>query len=445
MDFRDRSLVQLRRMAREIFESALQSVDAREAIRRVVTLDGSILRIFAEQFDITRREIFVVAFGKAAPPMAASLSEILRGRITEGVISGPLSKQDISDPTNWQIFNGGHPLPNTQSLAAAKASFELMQRAEASRAIVIFLVSGGGSAMIEWPGKDNITLDDLRRANSALVSSEATIKEINSIRQAFSAIKGGRLAASAPTTTQVNLIISDVNSGDEAQVASGPTIFPAADSFNPRDVIDRYGLRSALPDSILRSIDSSGSLTMPELHQKTYVLLDNRSALNAAAEKAKTLGFEVEIDGEIVEQQIDQGCDMLLAQLVEMRRQRSLPACLISGGEFRCPVRGDGQGGRNGETALRCAIELERKPSEGNTVVLSGGTDGIDGNSPAAGALADQTTIPRGRAAALDANAFLTNSDSFSFFNQLGDAIVTGPTGTNVRDIRILLSSIPFH
>ena len=444
MDFRDTTLVLLRGTASEIFESALQSVDARDAVRRVVTLDRSTLRIFDEQFDIKTRQVFVVAIGKAAPEMAASLFEILRDRITEGVISGPPPKHDVFHSTNWQIFTGGHPLPNAQSLAAANASFELMHRAEASRAMVIFLISGGGSAMIEWPRSDNITLDDLRGANRALVSSEATIKEINAIRQAFSAIKGGRLASRAPTTTQINLIISDVNSGEEAQVASGPTIFPAADSFNPREVIDRYGLRAALPDSILRSIDdSSSSLTVPEvvLQQSTYVLLDNRSALNAAAKKAKALGFEVEIAGEIVEQPIDLGCHMLLAQLGEMRRQASnLPACLISGGEFRCPVGGDGRGGRNLETVLRCAIELERTPAEGNTVVLGAGTDGVDGNSPAAGAVADQTTIARARAASLDASAFLANSDSFSFFHQLGDAIVTGPTGTNVRDIRILLS-----
>jgi hydroxypyruvate reductase len=441
-------LVQLRRAAREIFESALQSVDAREAVQRAVALDGSTLRIFDEQFDITTRPVFVVAIGKAAPAMAARLFEILRERITEGVISGPLSKQDVFDPTNWQIFTGGHPLPNAQSLAAAKASFELMGRAEASRALVIFLISGGGSAMIEWPRNDNITLDDLRRANQVLVSSEATIKEINAIRQAFSATKAGRLASRAPTTTQINLIISDVNSGEEAQVASGPTIFPTADCFNPREVIDRYGLRAALPDSILQSIDdSSSSLTVREtgLQQSTYVLLDNRSALNAAAKKAKVLGFEVEIASEIVEQPIDPGCHTLLAQLGEMRRQSNLPACLVSGGEFRCPVKGVGQGGRNCETVLRCAIELERNPAEGNIVMLSAGTDGIDGNSPAAGAVADQTTIARGRAAALDANAILANSDSFSFFNQLGDAIVTGPTSTNVRDIRILLSSVVFH
>jgi hydroxypyruvate reductase len=321
-----------------------------------------------------------------------------------------------------------------------------MRRAETGRAMVIFLISGGGSAMIEWPCNDNITLDDLRRANRALVSSGATIKEINATRQAFSAIKGGRLASRAPTTTQINLIISDVNSGEEAHVASGPTILPSADSFNPREVIDRYRLRPALPESILRTIDdSSSSFTEPEveLRQSNYVLLDNWSALNAAAEKAKALGFKVEIAREVIEQPIELGCQMLLAHLGKLRRQAgNLPACLISGGEFRCPVRGEGQGGRNLETVLRCALELNRNAAEGHIVVLSGGSDGIDGNSPAAGAIADETTIARGRAASLEPGTFLANSDSFSFFSQLGDAIVTGPTGTNVRDLRILLSSL---
>jgi glycerate 2-kinase len=449
----NRYLPELRSAAQGIFDRALQSVDAREAVQRVVAVDGPTLKIFDHQFDTTTLKVFVVAIGKAAPAMAAGLFEILGERISEGLMTGPSrSGQSIFPSDTWQVFKGGHPLPNAQSLAAAKAAFELLQRAEAARALVIFLISGGGSTMIEWPRAHDISLDDLRQANRALVSSGATIKEINAVRQAFSAIKGGRLASLAPKTTQINLIISDVNPGEEAHVASGPTIFPTSDRFDPREVMDHYQLRPALPESILRTIDDpSSSLTVPfnrftsekgerELRQSSYVLLENCSALNAAAKEARRMGFKVKIADLIVEQPIELGCNLLLAHLSELRRQAdNSPVCLISGGEFRCPVRGSGEGGRNLETVLRCALELDRNAAEGHTVVLSGGTDGIDGNSPAAGAIADETTIARARGASLEAVTFLANSDSFSFFDQLGEAIVTGPTGTNVRDLRVLL------
>jgi glycerate 2-kinase len=287
-----------------------------------------------------------------------------------------------------------------------------------------------------------ITLTDLREANRLLVSSGATIAEINSVRRAFSAIKGGGLSRMAPNADQVTLILSDTNAGDEANVASGPTIPPVETETTAQEIIRLYKLESRLPRSILKSIEqyepSDFGKTVNSNH---YVLLDNETALRAASSRARELGFHTEIAQEICEQPIEQGCSLLFERVEKLQNQAGQEAkvCLISGGEFSCPVRGDGMGGRNSETVLRCAIELERHANVSDIAILSAGTDGIDGNSPAAGAVADETTITRATVAGIDAASFLNRSDAYSFFEKLGDAVITGPTGTNVRDVRILL------
>ncbi|HEU4930803.1 MAG TPA: MOFRL family protein, partial [Pyrinomonadaceae bacterium] len=293
---------------------------------------------------------------------------------------------------------------------------------------VIFLISGGGSAMIEWPVSDEISLRDLRAANQDLISCGASIAEVNSVRRAFSAVKGGGLARRSPRAQMFTLIVSDTNSGDEASVASGPTLAAPLDAPKAIEVLEHYSLDTVLPESIVRAVRNAKHANDP-INGSHVVLLDNRTAVEAARTKAIELGYECFLRNDINEQPIQDGCDLLLAS----------PSCTVSGGEFSCPVRGDGRGGRNLETALRCAINLQDQTS--HTVVLSAGTDGIDGNSPAAGAIADETTIHRARNLNLDAEQYLARSDSYTFFEQLNDLIVTGPTGTNVRDLRIVLRS----
>jgi hydroxypyruvate reductase len=302
----------------------------------------------------------------------------------------------------------------------------------------------------------------LRAANRVLVSCGATIAEINAVRRAFSAVKGGGLAACAPHADQVSLIVSDTGAGEEATVASGPTFDPPGDAPDAQSVVERYNLASRLPASILRAINQtananrgarSSALASRRTIREHYVLLDNRRAMQAAARAARRRGFVVETARDICEQPVAEGCSQMLSRLLALYRRRSTPhegraVCLISGGEFSCPVRGRGVGGRNSETALRLAIEMDRRaqaerddPSRRmNIVALSAGTDGIDGNSPAAGALSDEETLRRSRSRGLDAEHFLEQSDAYSFFNALGDAIVIGPTGTNVRDLRVLLA-----
>ena len=333
------------------------------------------------------------------------------------------------------VASGGHPLPNESSLASARAAFELLDRANNEQATVLFLISGGGSAMIEWPITNDISLDDLRSANQALISCGATISEINSVRRAFSAVKGGGLARRAPRATMITLIVSDTNRLDEANVASGPTLNPPKDAPRAIDVVQHYHLQTLLPDSIMKAVRRAQRSSAP-VSGDYGVLLDNQTAIVAAHHKANELGYPCSTVYDIREQPIQEGCEMLLASVDHTNLQRFGS---VSGGEFSCRVRGDGRGGRNLETALRCAIHSN---TSSHLVVLSAGSDGIDGNSPAAGAIADETTLDRARNLNLDAKQYLARSDSYTFFEQLNDLIVTGPTGTNVRDLRILLKSV---
>jgi glycerate 2-kinase len=447
------NLTQLRIAAREIFAEALRAVDASDAVRHAVHLEGSRLNIRDATLELRDRNIYSIAIGKAAFPMASALNDGLGNQIVDGVIAGDgprmgtdrggerLGAAHIGN-LRQMIFQGGHPEPNAQSLAAAKACFELLERANQEHAVVIFLISGGGSAMMEWPIDESITLANLRAANKTLVGCGASITEINAVRRGFSAVKGGRLAARAPHCDQITLIVSDVPPGEERNVASGPTLAPSRKAPDARNVIERYNLGSRLPETILRAIEAeSRPLTVdPSTLRKDFVLLDNHSALEAAAEAAIRRGFVPEIATDIADQPIEEGCARLLSRLDTLNTRVSTPdtACLISGGEFACPVRGDGIGGRNLETALRLAMSPDLSNSE-SFVAICAGTDGIDGNSPAAGAIVDNTTIERARTIGMDPEDFLSRSDAYSFFVALGDAIATGPTGTNVRDIRMLL------
>jgi glycerate 2-kinase len=440
------NLTQLRLSAREIFDEALRVVQAGEAVRQAIRLDGSRLTVCETSIEIANRNVYSIALGKAAQSMACAVEGKLATRFTEGVIAGPPLRpgRDLALSTRWRRYESGHPAPNDSSIEAAREALALLDLANSERAIVIFLISGGGSAMLELPISEEISLEDLREANRVLTSCGASIVEINAVRRAFSAIKGGRLAAHAPDCDQITLIVSDVPFGEELTVASGPTLMPSADAPLSREVIAHYNLEEHLPITILRAIrsESEAAETSSIALREHFVLLNNKDALEAAASAAQRRGFFTEIADDISDQPIEHGCVMLLQRLEKLARDKGAPVCLISGGEFSCPVRGEGIGGRNLETALRLASSTDSTLSLKRIfAALSAGTDGIDGNSPAAGALVDSTTINRAKGIGLDAADFIERSDSYSFFVALGDVVATGATGTNVRDIRILLSS----
>jgi hydroxypyruvate reductase len=441
----------LRDSARAIFRDALAAVDARRAVLEAVRVEDGSLRVFKGRFD-ARARVYSVALGKAAAAMASALEERLGESFAGGVLSAPPSGLKLS--TRWRVFEGGHPLPNAASLDAARAAFELLDEADASSAFVLFLVSGGGSAMLESPRDARVTLEDLRGANRVLVTCGAAIDEVNAVRRALSAVKGGGLSLRAPSAKKMTLIVSDVPRGRERDVASGPTLAPHGDSPDARAVVARYSLDSKLPGSIRLALEEfaapRANVYEDSPSSNHYVLLDNDSACGAAAESARGRGFAVETARDIGEHPVEEGAALLVSRLFELYAREGSGGrgvCLVSGGEFACPVRGGGVGGRNSETALRCAFELGRALRDGNggtrprrVVALCAGTDGVDGNSPAAGAIADETTLRRASERGLDAAKSLDESDAYTLFEAIGDAIHTGPTGTNVRDLRTLLA-----
>ncbi len=454
------SLPDLRRAAHEIFVDALAQMDAGRAVRRAVKLQNSSLTILDTNFNLDARplEIYVIALGKAACAMAATLDQILGENIIAGIISAPPCELKLSE--RWRFFAGGHPAPNASSLEAAQAAFRVLEIANHSSALVVFLVSGGGSAMLEWPRDERLTLDDLRETNRVLVSCGASISEINCVRRHLSAVKGGGLAKRAPLASQITLIISDTLAERAADVASGPSLIQRADANAFAQIITAYDFSTRLPPRVLRVLEQAGADDMldggearrDEALRRHYVLLDNASALESAAEAAHVRGFAVGLAHDLVEQDVSTGARALVTRLFDLyrdERAQKRGVCLISGGEFSCPVRGAGVGGRNAETALRCAfafdVEMRKQPFEvgspRSVAALCAGTDGIDGNSPAAGAISDQTTIERARAQGLDAASFLDASDAYTLFDALGDTVITGATQTNVRDLRILLAA----
>lgn len=415
----------LHRCARDIFHHALSSVDPRQAV----------IDVSETHLNVSSRPIYAIAIGKAATPMAIGLEEALGDKLTTGLISAPDPPMHLK---RWRSFIGGHPLPTRASLEAARAAFALLGRANAEEALVVFLISGGGSAMLEWPLNNEISLGDLQEANRTLIGCGATISEINSVRRTFSAVKGGALSRCAPKAQVITLIVSDTNRGDEASVASGPTLAPSPDALRATEIIELYDLKHKLPPSIVKAVQLNSADRKQETPGVHEVLLGNWTALEAAAQKASELGFTCIKREDICEQPIEQGCELLLASRTVGPR-----ICEISGGEFSCPVRGNGRGGRNLETVLRCAISLSRQSSPHHTVVLSAGTDGVDGNSPCAGAIADETTIERNWGLRLAPEHYLARSDSFGFLDLYDhNLILTGPTGTNVRDLRIVIKSV---
>lgn len=445
----------LAQIARATFDAAQRAVDARQAVQKAVRVAGE--RLFIDDSEFDWREIpgiYAIALGKAAAEMASALSNVVGDKLRGGVISCPKNAGTFSDsdfPRVWKIFHGGHPLPNQESLAAARAAFALLERANNKNSLVIILVSGGGSAMMELPCNEEISLANLQTTNQVLVNCGAKIGEINALRRRISRVKGGGLRRAAENAKQVTLIISDTNDGEAYNVASGPTMEPENDLSEAEiaEIMRRYELTKALPRTVVDCLEKPfPKIRNPILKtQHWQVLSSNSSATTAAANQLREFNFAVEMADDLIETQIDEGCAELVKRLGDLRTQTSpeQSVAIVSGGEFACPVRGSGTGGRNLESALRTAIlfnelKKEAKWQNANFVALYAGTDGIDGNSPATGAVCTETTIERAKTKNLDADKFLETSDSYNFFAALDDQIEIGATGTNVRDIRILLA-----
>jgi hydroxypyruvate reductase len=438
------SSIDLKTITLEIFRRALAAIEVERIVRKGVRRDDDRIALGDESIDLAQfNRVFVIAVGKASVPMARAVEDILGDRISGGLVA--TSAVIGHPPRLLPVIKGGHPLPDTGSLEAASKALDILRANDSEETLVLFLISGGGSALFELPIDEAITLDDLRAINRVLVGGDAVISEINVARRFLSAVKGGRLAPPAPLSRQASLYVSDVNNDDLSTVSSGLTMPSAATRSDFQCVIERYGLLDKFPAHVSALI-AGGKLPDPpranvedDLRRSHHLLLDNRMALAEAERIARSdFGCVVEIAQDLVEGDVE---SMMLAHIERVAALRhghpGKVVCLLSGGEVVCPVRGEGQGGRNQEFALRAAIHLHQRGLP-DIAVLSSGTDGIDGASPAAGAIADSDTLRRAEEKGVSAERSLRNSDSFNFFNALGDAIITGPTGNNVRDVRIL-------
>jgi glycerate 2-kinase len=435
---RDRLALDMRVVARHLFEYALAEASIDRAFQRHVDCDRGVLRIGEDLHDLDAyNRVLVISIGKAAHAMVNSL-EMQAGSRFHGIVAS--SVDPASQVRGFRYFRGGHPMPNQESMRAAEAMLKSLHALDAA-SLAIFLLSGGGSAIAEKPVDDQISLDDLIAAYRVLVHSGAPIAEINTIRKHLSAIKGGKLAAAASAAQQVSLLVSDVPDKTPDALASGPTMPDSTSVAECYAVAEKYGMLEQFPESVrelfLRhALDETPKPGDVAFHRsRWWPLLSNASLLDAAEAEAQRHRFSVEIDNRCDDWDYMRAADYLLGRLRDLRR-KSERVCLLSGGEVTVKVSNGGSGGRNQQFALACAEKISGEA----ITVLSAGTDGIDGNSPAAGAIVDGGTLERAKSRGLDPAASLAGFNAYPFFESMGDAIVTGPTGNNLRDLRILLA-----
>ena len=431
-----------KQLAREIFRDTLAALDIPRVMELKLTLTGSILTLDGAAIDLSAfSSMFVVAIGKAAHAMAAGLRSFLPDSYQfKGVVAAP-TKPDASIP-GLQYFVAGHPNPNEDSWRAAEAILSLLRSAD-ERSVVFFLLSGGGSALTELPIVPGMQLEDLQAANHALVTCGAPIEAMNTVRRHLSAVKGGRLAVAAARATKVTLAVTDVPVGKEHALASGPTVPDPSAVGDTIRIIDQYGLRKRFPDALVRWLDEGKIPETPKLGDPAFrnayfqVLLGMHDLFHAAHHASEARGYVTCCDNSTDDWPVAEATDALLKKLEEWRAENpSERVALIADGELSSPVRGKGIGGRNSAFVLACVEKIVGR----KITVFSAGTDGMDGNSPAAGAVANGETLIRAEVLGLDPAAAFQQSDAYTFFEKLGDAVTTGPTGNNLRDLRIFLA-----
>lgn len=434
---RERLALDMRVAARHLFEHALAEASIDQAFQRHVECERGVLRIREDLYDLNSySRILVVSIGKAAHTLVNAL-EMQAGSRFEGVIASSVAP--ATQLRGFRYFQGGHPTPNAESIRAAEAILKSLTAQNAS-SLVIFMISGGGSSMAEKSIDDEISLADLIATYRALVHSGAPIAEINAIRKHLSAIKGGRLAAAGHPAQQVSLLVSDVPDNMLDALASGPTMPDTTSAEDCYALAAKYSMLDQFPPSVRelfqrRALEETPKSDDPVFHRsRWWTILSNSSLLETAkSEASKT--FHVEVDNGCDDWNYAKAADYLLDRVRQLR-QKHERVCLLSGGEVAVRVVNGGVGGRNQQFALECATKIAGE----NITVLSAGTDGIDGNSQAAGAVVDGTTLERANARGLEVANHLAKFNAFPFFEALGDAVMTGPTGNNLRDLRILLS-----
>jgi glycerate 2-kinase len=436
---RESQFRQMREIVREIFHHALAEASVPNAFARHVHCERGVLRVCEDLYELqSYSRVLVISIGKAGHTMVEALAQQVGESSLEGIVAA--SVEPLAQVHGFRYFRGGHPTPNAESIRGANAILKALE-AQTAASLVIFLISGGGSSIVEKPIDDEISLDDLIATYSTLVHSGAPIAEINAVRKHLSSVKGGRLARAAFPAQQVSLFVSDVPDNTPDALASGPTMPDSTSVEDCYRIADRHGLLPQLPHSTRELFERRALEETPKSDDQAFyrsrwwTLLSNQTALEHASAAAERAGFEVHVDNSCDDWDYERAAGYLLKRVRELRKDSSR-VCLISGGEVTVKVTNGGIGGRNQQFALACA----RKIAGENITVLSAGTDGVDGNSSAAGAVVDGMTMTRSKAIGLDAEAALERFDAYPFFSALGDAIETGPTGNNLRDLRILLA-----
>jgi len=429
-------------IARQIFQQTLDTIRIPRVMECKLRFTKNQLILPETSVDLSLIEnFFVIAIGKAAHPMVDGLAAILPTNCKmRGVVSAPTK---AANPVpGLEYFVSGHPIPNADSWRSAEAILDLL-RLSNERTLVFFLLSGGGSALVEVPLDPAMRLEDVQALNLALVTCGAPIDAINTVRKHLSAIKGGRLAIAAGQAQKITLAVTDVPVGKEWALASGPTLPDPTTVEDVHRVFTQYDLRKKCPATLSRWLDAQ---SMPETPKESHgafanaqfvLLLGMHDLFHAAHHAAEAHGYGARCDNTTDDWPIEEAVDSLLAQLEEWKHENpGQRVALIADGEVASPVTGQGIGGRNSAFVLACVKKIAGR----KIAVLSAGTDGIDGNSLAAGAVADGNTLSRARAGSLDPASYFQESDAYTFFNAIEDAIVTGPTNNNLRDLRILLA-----
>jgi glycerate 2-kinase len=437
--------------AKKIFLAAVARSNPYEAVKRFVHLKGGKLILGCEdrqeavldlgQFD----GIVVVGGGKGTAPMAKALEDLLGERIQKGVIS---VKYGFTERLSFiEIIEAGHPIPDQNGVAATRKILDILKEAE-EKDLIFSLISGGGSALLPQPA-DRITLQEKQAITKSLLECGATIEEINAIRKHISASKGGQMARISYPATAVNLMLSDVIGDRMDVIASGPFVPDLSTFEGAWEIVSKYRLKE-IPQSIRKYLRMGKERKLPETPKKgdpvfesvySFIIGSNILALEAAKSEAEKLGYRSLILSSTIQgetKQVARVHSAILKQVLASGHPVPPPACIISGGETTVTIRGNGLGGRNQEFCLAAALDLRGLPPR--VLVLSGGTDGNDGPTPAAGAMVDPLTYEGGAKAGMDAFAYLENNDSYHFFEKTDELLVTGPTNTNVMDVRIMLA-----
>ncbi len=445
----EKYLRSMRAEAKRIFAHALSAVHPQHIIANQVSLKGATLRVAGHSFRLDKyKRIFVAGCGKASAAMAVGIEKILGSRITAGLIN---VKYGHGQRLKYiRLQEAGHPLPDENGLRGTLEMTKMLSNLKEDD-LVIFLISGGGSALLPAP-LPGITLQEKQKVTDLLLACGATIQEINTLRKHLSFLKGGGLAKLTYPATLISLILSDVVGDPLDAIASGPTVPDPTTFADCRSILDRYHLWSKIPPRVAQHIreglKGKREETLKEgaepFKKVTNVIVGNNLlAMKAAQQKAEALGYQTlllssRIIGETKE--VAKVHTAIAKEVLFNALPVAPPACILSGGETTVTLQGKGKGGRNQEFVLAAALEVVGLKG---VVVLSAGTDGTDGPTDAAGAFADGHTVARAKALGMEAQHYLAQNNSYPFFKKLGDLFFTGPTGTNVMDLRLILIKKP--